>query len=339
MKILFLLRQKLGGVATHAHDLQSALATRDIQVDIEEATSWIPNETGPKYDKSVSKKLRQIAEGYDLVHAFGYRSAWACSAAFGHKEAWIYTAYDIPKTTHRVLISHLNDAQTGICASRAVFRALDEAIAIDLTTLSPGVRPAPQEKPDKEEARKVLGLPATGTIVGGLGRLVPERGFKQLVESMAIVWAGIPEAILVIGGEGPERSALETAAKETHRPDQVRILGHVPDAWKFFAALDLCVVPSTRAGYSMVALEAMALGIPVMVRSTGGLIELVETDISGFVFRADEELGQHISEVLNLPLTLQTVGAAGRIRASETFSLEPTVEGLVEIYRGIVSGD
>jgi glycosyltransferase involved in cell wall biosynthesis len=326
-------------MATHARDMQNALATKDIQVDIEEASSWIPNETGPRHDKSVSKKLRQKAEGYDVVHAFGYRSAWACSAAFGHKEAWVYTAYDIPKTTHRVLISNLNDAQTGICVSRAVYRALDEAIAIDLTTICPGVRPAPQEKPDKEEARRALGLPATAIIVGGLGRLVPERGFRQLVEAMGIVWAGFPEAVLAIAGDGPEKSSLESAIKETHRPDQIKILGPVPDAWKFLAALDLCVIPSTRAGFSMVALEAMALGGPVMVRNTGGLTELVETDISGFVFRADEELGQHISEVLDLPLTLQTVGAAGRIRATETFNLEPCVEGLVEIYKGIVSGD
>jgi glycosyltransferase involved in cell wall biosynthesis len=89
----------------------------------------------------------------------------------------------------------------------------------------------------------------------------------------------------------------------------------------------------------MVALESMALGVPTMVRGTGGLHELIEPDISGFVFRGDEELGTHIAEVLDLPLTLQTVGAAGRIRATETFALEPSVEGLVEIYRGIVTGD
>ena len=339
MKVLFLLRQTVGGMATHARDMQNALAGKDIQVDIEDASIWIPNETGPRHDKSISKKLKQKSEGYDVVHAFGYRTAWACSAAFGHKEAWVYTAYDIPKTTHRVLISHLNDAQTGICASRAVYRALDEAIAIDLTTICPGVRPAPEDKPDREEVRRELDLPSTAKVVGGFGRLIPERGFRQLVDAMGIVWAGFPEAVLAIGGDGPERTTLENAVKETHRPDQVRILGHMPDAWKFLAALDLCIVPSTRAGFSMVALEAMALGVPVMVRNAGGLTELVETDISGFVFRADEELGQHISEVLDLPLTLQTVGAAGRIRAAETFSLEPCVEGLVEIYRGIVSGD
>lgn len=339
MRVLYLLRQSVGGIATHARDLQSAIAARDIAVDIEDATNWIPNETGGRHDRAVTKRLRELSSSYDIVHAFGYRSAWACSEAFGHKEAWVYTAYDLPKTTHRVLISHLNDAQTGICASRAIFRALDDAIAIDLTTLSPGVRPVPETTPDRDEARRRLGLAPDVMAVGGLGRWVPERGFKVLIEAMGIVWANHPEAMLLLAGEGPERPFLESAAQTLHRPDQVRLLGAVDDAFAFLAALDFFVVPSTRAGFSMAALEAMSLGIPTTVRATGGLVELVEPDISGFVFRQDQELGSHISEILDLPLTLETVGSAGRLRATETYALEPCVDGIVEIYRNIVSGD
>lgn len=339
MKILYLLRQTLGGISTHARDLQAALAGRGIDVVIEEASSWIPNETGPKPDRAVTKKLRDLSARYDLVHAFGYRAAWACSEAFGHKEAWVYTAYDIPKTTHRVLISHLNDAQSGICVSRAIFRALDESIAIDLTTLAPGVRKAPESLRSKVEARELFKLPATGAVVGALGRLIPERGFDRLLHAMPIVWASFPDAVLALAGDGPERADLERIARENVRPDQVRFLGRVDDVWDLLPAFDLFVVPSTRAGFSMAALEAMAGGVPTMVRSTGGLPELVETDISGFVFRSDEELGQHIAEVLDLPLTLQTVGNAGRVRATETFALEPSVEGLVEIYQSIVFGE
>lgn len=339
MKVLFLLRQSLGGIATHARDLQSALAAHGIDVHIEDAANWIPNETGPKFDKPVAKRLRAMAQSYDLVHAFGYRAAWACSDAFGHKEAWVYTAYDIPKTTHRVLISHLNDAQTGICASRAVFRALDDAIAIDLTTLSPGIRPVPPGTPNCEESRNRFGLPHDAKVIGGLGRLVPERGFKTLIEAMGIVWAHHPDAVLALAGDGPERTILESAKGTLQRPEQVRLLGHVDDAFAFLSALNFFVVPSLRAGFSMAALEAMSLGIPTTVRATGGLIELVEPDISGFVFRQDQELGSHISEILDLPLTLETVGMAGRLRATETYALEPCVEGIVEIYRNIVSGD
>lgn len=339
MKVLLLLRQELGGLATYADDLVREMPKHGIEPVIEEASAWIPNETGPKHDKKVSRRLRELASSYDLVHALGYRTAWACSAAFGHKEAWVYTAYNLPKTTHRVFISRLNDAQAGICASRAIYRALDEAIAIDLTTSLPGVRTPPVERLEREDARRLYGLPPSAPVIGCLGRHVPEHGFRSALDSMGIVWANHPDAILVLGGDGSERADLEAAAEQTHRPDQIRFAGRIDNVWEFYAALDLFVVPSTRAGFSMAALEAMASGVPTMVRATGGLIELVEPDISGFVFRAEEELGSHISEVLDLPLTLQTVGAAGRVRASETFSLEHSISALVEIYQGIVAGD
>jgi glycosyltransferase involved in cell wall biosynthesis len=337
-RILFLLRQSLGGMATHAADLAQGLRERGHEAEIEDASDWIPNETGPKVDKAVTKRLRERAKGFDLVHALGYRPAWACSEAFGHREAWVYTAYDMPKTTHRLLVSRLNDAQAGICPTRAVFRALDEAIAIDLTTLSPGVRPVPDRLPTKEEARKSLGLPE-GFVLGGLGRIVPERGFASLIGAMGAVWANCPETILALAGDGPLRAELEELAAQTSRPEQIRFLGPLADVWPFFPALDLFVVPSTRAGFSMAALEAMAAGVPAMVRGTGGLLELVEADLSGFVFRKDDELGSHIAELLDLPLTLQTVAGAGRVRASETFALEPCVEGHIELYRSILEGD
>ncbi len=339
MKVLLLHRQNLGGLATLVADLKRELPKHDIEIEVENASEWMPSETGGKADKAVTAKLRERSAAFDLVHAFGYRPAWACSEAFGHREAWVYTAYDIPKTTHRLLISHLNDAQQGLCASRAVFRALDESIAIDLTTVIPGVRVPPEDRPSKSDARRAFGLPETGKVIGGLGRLLPERGFDALVAAMGIVWSGSPEAVLALGGEGPERTFLEASARQSVKPDQIRFVGKVDDPFAFLPALDLFVVPSRRAGFSMAGLEAMAAGIPTTLRSTGGLIELVDPDISGFVFRSDEELPSHIVELLDLPLTLQTVGNAGRVRASETFALEPYVENIVEIYRSTVTRD
>lgn len=339
MKVLLLHRQKVGGIATLVADLARELPKHEIEVRVEDASSWIPNATGGKIDKTVTRLIRAASEGFDLVHAFGYRTGWACSEAFGHREAWVYTAYDIPKTTHRQLITRLNDAQQGLCASRAVYRSLDDAIAIDLTTVIPGVRRPPEPTPGKAESRKALGLPESASIVGGLGRLVPERGFDALIEAMGIVWSGAPDAYLAIAGDGMERPLLEAAARQSLRPDQIRFVGAVDDAFAFLACLDLCVVPSRRAGFSMVALEAMALGVPTSVRSTGGLIELVDPDISGFTFRADEELGSHVVELLDLPLTLQTVGHAGKVRAEETYALEPYVDSVVEVYRSILRGD
>src|SRR5688572_29660469 len=170
MTVLFLRRQALGGIATYSNALAQELPKHGVDVRIENAEKWIPNETGPKPDAKVTPQLERLAKDVQIVHGFGYRPAWACGAAFKSYSAWVYTAYDVPKTTHQLLIDKLNEAQAGICSSRAVFRALDEAIAIDLVIERPGALPV-ETGLSKEEAMQRLGLPIDATAILALGRL------------------------------------------------------------------------------------------------------------------------------------------------------------------------
>lgn len=333
MKVLFLHRAYRGGMKTYAELLAPALRKLGHELDVVDAADWMPEATGPKVDKGVSERLRKLAAPYDLVHAFGYRAAWACGEAFGHKEAWFYTAYDMPRTTHRLLISNLNNAQTGFCSSRAVFRALDEALAIDLATVYPGVTvPVPDDQ-TRTLTRTGWNLPEDAFVVGGLGRLVPERGFRALIEAMPQVWEEHAHAILMLAGAGPEEDAWRVLAR-TYDPEQkrIRFVGAVPDAQAFLRGLDMLVVPSSRAGFSMAALEAMACGIPTMVRDTGGLRELVDPDVSGFLFRDDDDMIAQLKEVIGLRLTLETVSHGARIRVLEKFTIERSAEAVNEGY-------
>ena len=138
MRVLLLKRQTLGGMHTHAADLALALQSQDVEAVVLEAGDWMPNETGPKFDRDVSKRLVQEADGFDIVHAFGYRCAWACSAAFGDRRRWIYTAYDLPKTKHLLLVARLNDAGAGLAVARAVTRALDDMLVMRVETVPVG---------------------------------------------------------------------------------------------------------------------------------------------------------------------------------------------------------
>jgi glycosyltransferase involved in cell wall biosynthesis len=336
MKILFLRRQSLGGIATYSDALAGALEKHGCTVKIDNAEKWIPNETGPKPDAKVTPLLKKLSEDFDIVHAFGYRSAWACAAAFKSYSAWVYTAYDMPKTTHQLLIDKVNEAQAGICSSRAVYRALDEAIAIDLVIERPGILPLVQPEISKEEAKGLLGLPADAIAIVALGRQVPERGFDALLEAMELVWPAFGEAHLVLGGSGPEAESLRKAAASCSRPSQVKLTGHVKDIASFLWAADLVVVPSRRAGTSMVALDAMCLGLPVLLRNTGGLPELIDPDISGMLFDNDHTLGDTINEMLGLPLTLQTLGSAARVRVEEHFHLSDHAESIAKLYRSVL---
>lgn len=336
MKILFLRRQSRGGITTYSEALARALEAHGCTVKVENAEKWIPNETGSKPDAKVTPQLTKLAADYDIVHAFGYRPAWACGVAFKSSSAWLYTAYDMPKTTHQLLIDKLNEAQAGICSSRAVYRALDEAIAIDLVIERPGIEPLVDSGLPKEEAKRLLGFPSDAIAILAMGRLVPERGFDALVKAMEEVWPTYPEAHLVIGGTGPQEDELKKQAKASSRADQVLLHGLVSDKATFFAAADIVVVPSRRAGTSMVALEAMSLGLPVLLRNTGGLPELIDPDISGMLFDNDDTLGGTINEMLGLPLTLETLASAARVRVIEHFAMADHAESIAKLYRSVL---
>lgn len=332
MTVLFLARQSSGGHITAMRHLLQPLREYAIEAELIDASGFIPDATGPSVDKQVTSELRDIARSFDLVHAIGYRAAWACAEAFGAKEAWTYSAYDIPRTTHRLLITRLNDSQGGVCSSRAVYRQLDEALATQLFTLMPAIPSLESEPISREEARKALGIEADVPLIVGLGRLVSERGFDALIGAFSQVITERPEARLLICGQGPDHEMLLQLAHANDHEGRIDIRSQINSVTTLLAAASIVVVPSRRAGFSMVALEAMRLGTPVMVRNSGGLPEMVDHDVSGFVFESDEDMASQLTEVLGLELTLQTVGHGGKIRALERHRIDRTAKMLSEAF-------
>jgi glycosyltransferase involved in cell wall biosynthesis len=334
--VLLLRRQPLGGMASYTEAMVSAFPRIGITATIQEATDWIPNETDLAASRKVSKRLRVIGQDFDIVHAIGYRSAWACSDAFGTREAWVYTAYDMPKTTHKLLIDKLNEAQMGYAASHAIKNKLMDAGIMDIVVRHPGYRKNLTTYMEKSQAKAALDIPTEAPVVGGLGRLVTEHGYDALVGAMERVWSTVPEAHLVVAGTGPTSDHLKAMAEDLPRPSQVHFPGFIRNPADFYRALDLFVVPAWRAGFSMGAIEAMSCSVPCLVRAVDGLKEIVQQDYSGLTFETDEELGLRIQESLQMPLMLHSVGNAGSIRAETMFSIDAHVEALATSYRNIL---
>lgn len=337
MRVLQLLRQSRGGMFVAASQLASALRERHVDVEVLDASSVIPNETGPLVDKPVSVEVRRICAEFDLVHAWGYRSAWACAEAFGDKEAWVYSAYDVPKTTHRLLIDHLNRSQFGFCSSRAVYRKLDEALALDLEIVPPGLGPVELDG-NRSIARSFFGIEDNATVVGVLSRFVANRGVDGFLAALPKVVCDHPEARFLIAGEGPEQDRIEGFVRGLELEQNIALLPWQEDPYPFLQALDLLVVPSIQAGFSMAAIQAMAVGTPALLRDSGGLREIVDTDVSGFLYRDDEDLGQQLIELIGLPLTLESVGHGAKIRAMDHFSIGKHADKALEVYERIVEG-
>ena len=115
----------------------------------------------------------------------------------------------------------------------------------------------------RDTARRRLGLPPTGRIIGVVARLDPVKCIEILLDAIAQT----PDALLAIIGWGPEAQRLAFHAVTKSTPSRIRWLGPLPGAWRYLRAFDAVASASAKEGCPMAILESLALGVPVIASS------------------------------------------------------------------------
>jgi glycosyltransferase involved in cell wall biosynthesis len=143
------------------------------------------------------------------------------------------------------------------------------------------------------KARALLGMPGSGPTVGAVGRLVEQKGHRFLLRAMAVVLRAHPAGQLVIIGEGPLQARLEAEASLLGIADSVRFLGARPDVERLLPALDVLVSASLWEGLSIVILEALAAGVPVVATDVSGSREALTDGLGtcGLIVRPGDAEG------------------------------------------------
>ena len=230
-------------------------------------------------------------------------------------------------------------------AERAVGHALP---ALDVP---PGVdtdRFRPLSTPERLGARRRLGLPADATLVLGVSRLVPRKGFDTLIRAADRVATAHPSVEVVIGGVGRDRDRLERLAAEMSVP--THFLGRVADEDipALYGTADVFAMLCRRRwggleqeGFGIVFLEAASAGVPQLAGHSGGAAEAVEDDVSGIVLDPPDDVGAAADALTRLVSDAglrRRMGLAARRRAVEEFSYELLVGRLRSgLERGRVS--
>jgi glycosyltransferase involved in cell wall biosynthesis len=143
-------------------------------------------------------------------------------------------------------------------------------------------RPRPAE--ERARVRTALGFDARELVVGLCGLLRPEKNHVQLVEAIAGLRArGLPGRALLIG-DGETRPAVEARARAAGVSEHVIITGLQSDVRPLLGACDIVVLCSLTETFSIAALEAMALGRPVVHSDIGGAAEMIRSAENGFLF-------------------------------------------------------
>ena len=182
--------------------------------------------------------------------------------------------------------------------------------------------------------RRVLGLTDQDYAIGMCAVLRPEKNHLQLLDAIARLRnRGIPARALLIG-DGPMRPAIEARARDLGVAADVLIAGFHQDVRPLLAASDAVALPSTSVEtFSLAALEAMALGRPVVLSEIGGAAEMVRPGENGFLFPAHDTpaLVESLAALAD-PAARERMGAAARATVEARFS----ECAMVDRYEGLL---
>jgi glycosyltransferase involved in cell wall biosynthesis len=188
------------------------------------------------------------------------------------------------------------------------------------------------------EARAAYGLPAEAPLIGLVARLAPQKGVPEFLHMARGVADRFPAAHFVVVGDGPGGAEAVALRDELGLTDRLHLLGRVEPAREVMWGMDVLVVSSTSEGSSIVAMEAMALGRPVVGTAVGGVPEVIAEGETGLVVPPGDPqaLAEAVGSLLADPERAQEMGARGRQRVAANFDLELMIERTKGVYADVM---
>lgn len=256
------------------------------------------------------------------------RHGMGAGAARDRKE-WLYRL-TMPRT----------DVVAAVCeAARERFAAQDVAPRGRLVAVPNGIRIERFTRADpqvRDALAASLGLGAGARLIGSVGRLNPVKDHAMLLQAFELVHAAMPEAALVLVGDGPARGMLEAAARASGAHARVRFLGDREDVAALLAGFELFALSSRSEGYSVALLEACAAGLPVVATDVGGNREIVADGRNGRLVPAGDAAGyaEALLELLRDRPLAARMGTAGHAWAVARGSLQSMAARYQALYEG-----
>jgi glycosyltransferase involved in cell wall biosynthesis len=171
-------------------------------------------------------------------------------------------------------------------------------------------------------------------VAGSLGRLVREKGFDVLLEALELVARDRPGIRLRLGGEGPERAALEARARDL----PVSLLGEVTDTASFLAGLDVFCLSSRREGLPLALLEAMALGVPCVATDVGQVRAALGHAVLVVPPERPAALARALLDLADDPAARAALGERGRALVHGRYDVRAMADSTWELYEQVVAG-
>ncbi|MGH9678892.1 MAG: N-acetyl-alpha-D-glucosaminyl L-malate synthase BshA [Candidatus Acidiferrales bacterium] len=190
-------------------------------------------------------------------------------------------------------------------------------------------------KPDA--ALRAEWAPEGEPILMHLSNFRPVKRVTDVIEIFDLVREKLP-AKLVLIGDGPDRSAAEHLVRKKKLGRHVHFLGKQDRVYQFLSQADLFVLPSDMESFGLAALEAMACEVPVVATNVGGLPEVVDHGVDGYLFTPREvEIGaRYALEILSQADRGRAMGQTARINARKKYCANDVIPMYEAYYRQVI---
>jgi len=186
--------------------------------------------------------------------------------------------------------------------------------------------------------RHELNCPPDAFVAGFIGRLARQKRVEDLIWAVETLRQIRTQLHLVLIGDGPERARLEEFTRNVNCHEHTHFTGHREDATRFLGAFDVFCLASSFEGMSNSVMEAMAAGLPVIASDIPPNRELVIPDETGFLCKLGDTVGfmQFLRRLIDEPGLGARLGAAGRERIRDKFSVRQMIDKYASLYRQLV---
>jgi glycosyltransferase involved in cell wall biosynthesis len=318
----------------------SGIAKYASEVGVPVATVPMPSSYDPAAVNFIRNLIRK--EGIDIVNTHSSKDSWLASVA-----AWLSLKKPALVRTRHLAIGIKKSLTYTLLPRRIVTVSeyvrqlfLARGLPADKVVTIPSGIDTEKFDPSRGDRslREKLGIGPTVPVVVMIAILRLDKGHYYFVHAAKEVAKKFPEVKFLIVGDGPQKENIMGYIDELNVNDNVLMLGLRRDIPEVLSIADLYVIPSIQEGMGQSTMEAMAMGVPVIASSVGGLPELVVDNETGLLVppRDISALARAMEELLSDKEKSGRLRDAARGSILRNYTIEKTVDRTLELYAGIL---
>lgn len=202
--------------------------------------------------------------------------------------------------------------------------------AVDTTRFRPDI--------GDPDFRKRFQLPSDALVAAVVAQLIPRKGHQVLFDALPSVVQRHPRLRVLLFGKGPHEAELRQRVQAAGLQEIVRFVGFHTDMHRILPCVDVVVHPALMEGLGVSLLEAAASGVPIIASRAGGMPEIVQSGLNGFLVEPGHITGVGVAliQLLDDPALRKAQGQAARQWVIERFGIPTMVEGNHRVYRELL---